>query len=91
MPDEKHTIKSTDLVILKVRHNHESSESVYQAVEISKQTGALVLLLGPDETVDVISEDAVRELWVKLNERFGNEQATESQAKETPDKGSPEA
>ena len=76
MADEKLTVKSTDMVILRVKHGQANSYdgALHVAATLANETGALVLLLAHDETLNTLGEDAARELWVKLNERFGSGQ-----------------
>lgn len=78
MPDEKLKVKSTDVVILRVRHGMAQSfdETALVADTLAKETGALVILLGPDETLSNLPEEEARKLWAKLHERFRSGQDT---------------
>ncbi len=75
MPNqEKLTIRSTDTIILRIRHGavHSVNDAMTMAQALHDETGALVLLLGHDESIENLSKEAAHALYKALGKRFAD-------------------
>lgn len=77
MEESKLTIKSTDLIIIRVGkkdpgsiYYREMDEALYIATVITGDTGALVLVLEQGTTIEQLPEEEARKLYQGLRERF---------------------
>ncbi len=71
MNEERLTIKSTDVVVM--RADHDGMDAAYVVAErLHTETGAIVVVLPHDSTgIEHLPEEEVHRLGLVLNERFG--------------------